>query len=121
MDRLAAFLTGRRDPEVIEGLAAELGDWLGGEKMATRIQVRRAMRDRYLRHAGDAIPAASSWDRAGILAERVRLFELDRWPKWEPMSQPPRQADEVDRLLFLAWKLDVHPIPRSQGGLFRKL
>ena len=36
------------------------------------------------------------------------------WPTWA-------QADAVDALLWMVWKLGPYPIPKSQGRLFLKL
>jgi len=98
-----------------------LGELDDDEGMRTPAQFRMALRDCYIRHAAGEIDARSLWGRAGILVERIKTFELLRWPVWEPFAEPPRQADAVDAWLFMAWKIGPLPIPQSQGGLFRKL
>ena len=113
------FLSGDRSAETLDALAAGLAAWVRGEPGPTPAQFRQAMRDRYIRHAGYEIEADSSWSRACQLAERVKVFELRRWPDWERFSEVPRHADGVDALLWQARRLG--DLPKSPRALFRLL
>lgn len=121
MDAAVALAVGAEDERTVDQVRAWLVAYALGEldedEMPTPAKFRRAMRDRYLRRAGYEIEARSINDRAERLAERVRTFELLRWPVWEPLAEPPRQADAVDALLFRAWKIGPHPIPASARRL----
>jgi len=113
------FLAGDRSSSTLDALEAGMRAWLDGEPLPTRCQFRQAMRDRYIRHAGYAIEARSSWDRAGVLAERVKSFEILRWPAWQHFTEPPRQADGVDALLWQARQYG--PLPTTPRRLFALL
>ncbi len=117
MDAAVRLAEGAKDERTRDEAAAWLFDLATGAETFDLAEFRRTLRDRYIWHAGHAIAAPSRNARAKRLADRVRLFGLDRWPKWEPFAQPPRQADAVDAMLFLAWKIGPHPIPASPRRL----
>lgn len=119
MNAALAFLAGDRSSTTLDALEAGMRAWLDGAPAPTPAQFRLAMRDRYIRHAGYLLEAASASERAEQLAERVRTFELLRWPRWQALSELPPQADRVDALL---WRARQHgALPRSWRQLFRLL
>jgi len=119
MQAAVRFVQGVDDAATLAELRAWLLSWMQGEETATPAQFRQAMRDRFIRHAGYEIDADSSWSRACQLAERVRTFELLRWPGWERFREVPRHADGVDALLWQARRLG--DLPKSPRALFRLL
>lgn len=119
MQAAVRFVQGVDDAATLAELRVWLVSCMQGEETATPAQFRQAMRDRYIRHAGYEIEADSSWSRACQLAERVKVFELRRWPDWERFSEVPRHADGVDALLWQARRLG--DLPKSPRALFRLL
>lgn len=121
-EAFAKLGTGDRSATVLDTLEAWAKAYAAGEcKAPTPYQLRLKMRNVYIRRAGAAIDARTSWARAGELAKRVRTFELSRWPLWQALSLPPAHADAVDQLLWHARRLDDDEFPQSRGGLFRLL
>jgi hypothetical protein len=72
---------------------------------ATVASLRRALRDRHLAEAFDALPAGlTAWQRARVLAEAAREFERRKWPLWRRHTAAPAEATRVEVALFYALK-----------------
>ena len=77
--------------------------------------VRMSQRDGYLRSAGQLIqPAlAPTQSLATALCSEAGRFAGHRWLCWAHLTQPPPNADELDRLLFLAMQAGGGRLPTT--------
>ena len=77
--------------------------------------VRMAQRDDYLRSAGQLIRSGLSPTQslATALCQEARRFAGHRWLCWVDMTQPPPNADDLDRLLFLSMQAGGGRLPTT--------
>lgn len=69
--------------------------------------LRRIQRNELLREAAALLEAETPWQRAGKLRERVRLFELRKWPVWFRLDTAPPHATDLERVLFELLRLET--------------
>jgi len=67
-----------------------------------RCRLRRAARDRWLRHACRLMKELSDWGRCCELEGEVGRFEAIIWPRWRERPDPPEGASELRTALFRA-------------------
>lgn len=77
--------------------------------------VRMGQRDSYLRRAGHLVRAdlSPTQSLATALHSEARRFAGHRWVCWAHLTQPPPNADELDRLLFLAMQAGGGRLPTT--------
>lgn len=132
MDWLPELLReGQLDELAMQSLARGFTTWLeaGGSLSLQRClglpanpeRVRLAMRDGHLRDAAQHIDAPTDWQRAGLMLDAARQFELRRWACWWSYPAPPPHASDLDRCLFLAMRAGGGALPKSQRQYFNIL
>lgn len=77
--------------------------------------VRLAQRDAYLRSAGQLLGDSLNPTQsvATALSLQAKRFAGHRWLCWAHMTQPPPNAEEIDRLLFLAMQAGGGRLPTT--------
>ena len=83
------------------------------------VQIFEIRRDRHLRRAASHLDAASPWRRAVMLSQEVNRFEAVIWPRWKLKPEPPTDASQLRKHLFLARREKA--IPRSPRQIHRIL
>ncbi|MEF7616548.1 hypothetical protein V4F39_21710 [Aquincola sp. MAHUQ-54] len=67
--------------------------------------LRRALRDRWLRHAWAHLDdEPSPWRRSELLAAEIRRFESRKWARWSTLDQPPDGSSSLEAALFEAFR-----------------
>jgi hypothetical protein len=139
LEWLAQVLTGTPDEAAVEHLRRGFEIWLNSGRRAVRGAdgklirarplalsrclglpdkpelVRLRQRDDYLRQAAALIRAdlAPSQSVAAALCREAQRFAGHRWLCWVALTQPPPNADELDRLLFLAMRAGGGRLPTT--------
>jgi hypothetical protein len=114
-------------PEAADWLAGGLRSYLEeGGRLERRLgipegQLRRELRDLYLREAGElvAINGAGPWERANRLAEQIQRFGSRTWPRVRALAHPPEHFGPIDTALF--WAFTYREPPATARQLFTLL